>query len=444
MEIFLPSANAQFQFGLPIVSDCEADTREIVFTNLNEDAYLDLAVLNFSTGNVTPLFGDGFGKFDCGNPIYVGEFPTDIATGDFDNDEFADLVVLTQDPSDELVLLFGKGDGIFDEIINSDIGSPNDVVVNDFNLDLHADLAIAEGSSTVKTFLGQGDGMFNQGGMSVVGDAPIVLFSADLNRDDIPDLVTGHGLSNDFSIIFGDGNGFFSDPEFYPTEGNPWDFEVADVTSDGNLDLIVAINDEVSEIKVYEGDGFGIFSLYSTIELDFQPLGISVEDLNNDNIKDLAVSIDKINDNNILIFQGNGMGLFNESLQLSALGIPGQLFTEDLNLDGLPDLIVNDYRVSVFLNNQIVNSTKVLPAAGYFKLAPNPAGGKVFNIVLDNSSSTSNIVVTNNLGKEIYREEYASSNQSIAIPLSDFENGVYWVKVENETFIACEKLIVQR
>lgn len=444
LGIFLPSGFAQFHFGSVIISDCGTDSREMVLVNLNDDEHLDLAVVNFSTASVTPMFSDGFGKFHCNYPVPVGDFPTDIATGDFDGDDYPDLAVLTQDPENEMVLLYGKGDGIFDDVVTLDFGSPNDVVVSNLNFDGIPDIAIAEGFSTVKSLLGQENEQFILGGTATVGDAPIVLFSADLNRDGIADLVTGHGLSNDFSIIFGDGTGEFSEPIFYPTDGNPWDFKIVDVTNDDNLDLIVAVNDEVSEVEIYTGDGMGAFTLFSTIPTPFQPLGIAVADFDNDGTNDLVVSVDNLNENNILIYQGNGAGLFVEAMQLSAAGFPGQLFTEDCNKDGLPDILVNDHRISVFLNNQIINNIKAVAATGHFAISPNPVSSNALNINLENTSTSNhNILIINNLGKVVYQQLHQPT-QNITIPLTDFDKGIYWVTIQNEAFVASEKLVIAR
>lgn len=441
--MFLSSAVAQFTFDEVIISDCGSDSREVVMVDLNEDEHLDLAVVNFSTNSVTSMFSDGLGKFDCSYPTPVGAFPTDIATGDFDGDGFHDLIVLTQEPEDELTLLYGKGDGIFDDLANIDAGSPNDVVIADFDVNAIPDIAVAEGFSTVKTLLGQENGNFNLASTTTVGDAPIVLFSEDLNRDGIPDLVTGHGLSNDFSIIFGDGFGGFSDPIFYPTDGNPWDFQLIDVTNDEYLDLIVAVNDEVSVVEIYKGNGMGNFTLFSSVYTDFQPLGIVVADFNNNGTNDLAVSVDNLDDNNILLFQGNGAGLFIESTQLSTPGFPSQLFAEDVNKDGLIDLVVNDHRISVFLNNGIINSTKAVAATGHFGIYPNPANADFLNIELTNDLAANTIAIINNLGKIVHQQP-TDFSKNISIPLENFENGIYWVQIESNDFIASEKLVIAK
>jgi len=440
----MPSAIAQFAFGEAIVSDCGLDSREVTMVDLNEDEHLDLAVVNFSSNSVTSMFGDGLGKFNCSYPFPIGSFPTDIAHGDFDGDGFIDLIVLTQEPEDELTLLYGKGDGIFDDLASIDAGSPNDVVVADFDANDIPDIAVAEGFSTVKTLLGQENGAFNLASTTTVGDAPIVLFSADLNRDGIPDLVTGHGLSNDFSIIFGNGFGNFSAPIFYPTDGNPWDFQLIDVTNDDYLDLIVAVNDEVSVIEIYKGNGMGHFTLFSSIPTNFQPLGLVVADFNNNGLNDLAVSVNNLNNNNILLFQGNGTGLFVESTQLSAPGFPSQLFAEDVNKDGLKDIVVNDFRISTFLNNEIINATKAVAATRHFGIFPNPAHTDVLNIQIANILlEEANILIVNNLGKIIHQQPTNSFKQ-IAIPLTNFDNGIYWVQIESNDFVASEKLVVAK
>jgi hypothetical protein len=208
--------------------------------------------------------------------------------------------------------------------------------------------------------------------------------------------------------------------------------------------LIVAVNDEVSEIEIYKGDGMGTFTLYSTIPTPFQPLGIALADFDNNGVQDLVVSVDNLNENNILLYQGNGTGLFIESMQLSTAGFPSQLFAEDCNKDGLPDILVNDLRVSVFLNNQIINGTKAVAATGHFSISPNPANTDVLNIQLKNTSTAnSNILIINNIGKTVYQQKHRSL-ENITVPLTDFDSGIYWVTIENETFVASEKLVISR
>ena len=72
--------------------------------------FLDLAVANLGSDNVSILFGDGNGTFGMANNFGAGDGPQSVAVGDFDGDGNQDLAVANLG-SDNVSILLGNGDG---------------------------------------------------------------------------------------------------------------------------------------------------------------------------------------------------------------------------------------------------------------------------------------------------------------------------------------------
>ncbi len=91
---------------------------------------------------------------------------------------------------------------------------PYSIVTGDFDKDGKLDLVTAnKSSSTVSVLLGKGDGAFNPASnLSIVGFnglSPSSIAVADFNKDGKWDLVTANNVSNNISVLFGNGNGSF-------------------------------------------------------------------------------------------------------------------------------------------------------------------------------------------------------------------------------------------
>ena len=79
---------------------------------LVEQNFLDLAVANFFSDNVSILLGTGTGTFGNATNFGAGYFPNSVAVGDFNGDTFLDLAVATFG-SDNVSILLGTGTGTF-------------------------------------------------------------------------------------------------------------------------------------------------------------------------------------------------------------------------------------------------------------------------------------------------------------------------------------------
>ena len=117
-------------------------TIDNVLVKLN---FLDLAVPNWLSDNVSILLGNGNGTFVTPAVNFgTGGSPRSVAIGDFNNDTILDLAVGNQ-VSDDVSILLGIGNGTFvTPAVNFGVGdAPTSVAIGDFNNDTILDLAVA-------------------------------------------------------------------------------------------------------------------------------------------------------------------------------------------------------------------------------------------------------------------------------------------------------------
>jgi Ca2+-binding RTX toxin-like protein len=197
----------------------------------NADAHPDLAVANLGCGSVSILLGKGDGTFRDATNIPVGDGPDALATGDFNGDGNLDLVApLTGASSGEAAVLLGEGDGTFVPTQDGALSGPVtlfvEVAVGDFNGDEKADLVFASGDpisgGTISVALGQGDGTFTGTTDYMFGDATTSVAVADFNDDAVPDVATTDTLLPAVWVLLGTGDGTLMKPMQFPASAPEW------------------------------------------------------------------------------------------------------------------------------------------------------------------------------------------------------------------------------
>ena len=323
------------QFGEPIITPF--DIRDIVpgtspgaptgfyAADFDEDGFVDLA--GDSLGGWFVFFrGDGSGSFEAaiavenpGDAAFMCRLFTDNDMPDFNGDGRPDLLFAKGFGGDnDLTIGLSRGDGTFDfkywmaspgpEIIAPSYRTQGaryySTTFGDFNNDGVLDLVSgalqwAE-CGGLSLLLGESATVFsgaewlidvNDAGGQVGGDGMIV---GDFTNDDLIDLLY---FTNTFSVRSGNGDGSFGPPQWAlpGIAGGTAPVRTADFDQDGTLDLVFvgiggAFGNYDSGFHVALGHGDGSFSFYGK---HITPTGgaydIQVQDLNEDGLPDLVV-----------------------------------------------------------------------------------------------------------------------------------------------------------
>lgn len=210
----------------------------MVVGDFDADGQDDLAVTSQGSGEVSVMPGDGAGRFFPTRTSPAGGFPSAIAVGDFNNDDFDDLVVPS--PSGIFVLT-GDGTGLFLPPSRvTDDADADAAVVEQLNGDDHQDVAVSSKSTgTVGVLLGDGQSL-SAPVRSPAGLAPASIATEDFNGDGLVDLVVSNATTNQVTVLLGNGLGAFGRPLSFGVGREPRAVGAGDFNSDGWVDIVTA------------------------------------------------------------------------------------------------------------------------------------------------------------------------------------------------------------
>ncbi len=345
---FAPTTN--FDVGLRPYS--------IVVGDFDKDGNTDLVTANKSSQSVSVLLGKGDGTFKPATNFSVVGFnglsPYSLAVADFDKDDKLDLVT-ANNVSNNISVLFGKGDGSFQAAVNFDLPSgsaPIAVAVGDFNKDGKSDIVtVNNASQNISVLLGNGTGGFGSPKSFKVPSRPTSVTVSDFNGDGKSDLAVTSSYFNNVSILLGNPDGTFNSATQFDVGTNPNSVVVGDFNKDSKLDLAVA-NTDSNNVSVLLGNGDGSFEIATNFNVGLNPVSVTVIDFDKDGKSDLAVA--NAGSDTVSVLLGDGNGSFGSATNFGVGTKPYSVTVGDFNKDGKSDLAVansESKNVSVLLNN---------------------------------------------------------------------------------------------
>jgi len=249
---------------------------------------------------------------------------------------------------------------------------------------------------------------------------------ADLTGDGNEDLIINQ-RSDAVEVLLGNGNGTFQSPLTFATGSNPNQLAVGDVNGDGKPDIVVA-NFYSNTVGVLLGNGNGTFQPMQSYPVGYNPTSVAIADLNGDGLPDIVVA----NNNGLSkvgILPNNGNGTFGPMQFLStAEGVsPRDLAVADLTGDGDQDIVVTNSgsnTVGVFLGNG--NGTFQPPQT--FATGPNPfavavadvnGDGKPDILVENHGNYTLGVLLGNGNGTFAPEQTYATGDDPYSFAVAD-------------------------
>ena len=305
------------------------------------------------------LLNDGTGHL--GSPVVspVTVEPGWIESGWLDEDEWVDVAVIASDPPAVEVLL-GQGDGSFlsNGVIEID-PAPSDVVLKDLSGDQLDDLAVTHGGTvdSVVVRLNRGFGEFAREQRYPVGDDPQKLVISLLGDDTLVDLAVSYRTSpGELSVLLGAGEGTFDSEVRYPTTADHGDALAADdLNRDGRNDLItLGWNGEAWVGVALPGTGDGTLGPAVTIQDAFTNAStLHTADFDGDGRVDVSSTAS--------FWPGTGTFALLSPMFFATLG--SHHAVGDMDRDGRPD-IVNRSRTHVEVHLNLGPTTLSFAADG--------------------------------------------------------------------------------
>ncbi|HEX4611208.1 MAG TPA: Ig-like domain-containing protein, partial [Urbifossiella sp.] len=308
---------------------------------------LDDAVARLTPGgSLDPAFGVGgsdlfpYSGFDFVNGLAVSPDGQAVIVGTYLNAglnlSLPMVTRLTGDPPPPAVSFSVNG--------YTTPGNAMSVATGDFNHDGKIDAA-AGSSGGVTVFLNDGHGGMGTGTTMSTGSAsPHSIRVADITGDGNPDIIAANDSGQSLSVFVGNGNGTFQTPVVVPVGGaNIQGLVVADFDGDHELDVAVVEDDRLAVLL--NVGGTGILGVPMFFSVGTGGRAIDTADFNADGKADLVVA--DTNDDELVVFPGNGNGTFGTGVALPT-GAGSQPYAVisrtadgrplDLNGDGHPDL----------------------------------------------------------------------------------------------------------
>ncbi|CAF1558042.1 unnamed protein product [Rotaria magnacalcarata] len=333
----------------------------MVIGNFNNDNTLYVAVTNPGNDTIVVLNGSGNGTIASEEKYFTGfdSSPVSIVVDDFNNDNLLDLATSNNGTNNVAVFLrytikMFSNQTIYSTGYNS---KPHWVALGDFNNDSFLDIAVVTIQTHVSIFLGYGNGTFTEqiAISEGTGSRPYSIAIGDFNNDNLSDLAITNSGTNNVAVLFGYGNGTFGRRAIFSTDphSNPYSVALGDFNNDSFLDIAVA-NYGTGNVGILLGYGNGSFAAQRTFSTgnNSYPGSVALGDFNNDSILDIAVANSGTNNVGILLGYRNGTFGNQMSLTTGENSGPSSAIVTDLNNDSMLDIVVTTLlsnNVGVFL-----------------------------------------------------------------------------------------------
>jgi hypothetical protein len=206
-------------------------------------------------------------------PLEGAAAPVIVAV-DLNGDGKDDIVTLSSAPAG--VILHTRTAAGFERLVLPLGSTAEACTIADINNDRRADILLfGKNTSGVRSFLRQANGSYAEGPPLFPDISVSDLVAADLNADNITDIVLADWLSDQLVTFYGIGRGVFSEQVAEKLDGEPTHLALTPLTRDRRFGVAVALAGR-SSVLVYEGDASGNLTLLETLTYAQPARGIAL------------------------------------------------------------------------------------------------------------------------------------------------------------------------
>jgi hypothetical protein len=168
---------------------------------------------------------------------------------------------------------------------------PEQLLIGDYNNDTHIDVLVyARKTPGILPLIGNGKGHFTLGKVIAQDNAVGAADFAQVNNDNLIDIVLWDWVKSELHVFYGAGNGRFIDQSTFPVRGEVESLTAMSMVRGHPLDLMLKIITP-SEFQVWEGNDFGDFQLKNHIPFEGRVRDFCFADVTNDGLNDVVMSM---------------------------------------------------------------------------------------------------------------------------------------------------------
>ena len=326
------------RFQMPDVLGTPSRPQSTTSGDLNGDGLPDLVSGGFEESVVSIFWNEGDRSFSPRLDTAMGPRVQEVSLADMNGDGRADIVAKLRD---SITLVANDGDGAFagPRMIAS-TGDRADWGQSDIDLDGDIDVILARIQDQELVFLiNAGDATYSE----TAGPSSLAreFLLADVDGDGDEDML---GLIGQLLLLRSRGDGTFAGPEDLPLTGER--ASAVDVEGDSDLDLVFGLSDSIA---ISINNGTGRFGSPTHHDMPSRGGDLFPEDMDLDGDPDLLA---RVNDRSGVVLWNDGEGAFEPGRRFD-LGFQG-FMAADLDGDRSPDVISSDGwfpRVSLLWND---------------------------------------------------------------------------------------------
>lgn len=325
----------------------------VAVADLDNDGAPDVVVTSAVAGmpgTVTVLLNDRSGGFPAGNQTHypAGSAPQSVVLTDVHGKHFLDLVVVNSGETSVGVFLNNGGTGgaagTFQAMVPYQTrGNPSSVAVGNFDQNPGLDLVVTDmnvnGWVSILPNAGSGTYPVHNDFQTEIGGDPWAVAVANFNGGAL-DLVVVNHATGSVNLLRGDSQGGFQTRPAVQVGKQPTSVAVGAVRGGGRFYAFVA-NSGSGSVSVLQYANENLSPAYDPLELPgMSPRRVVARDVNRDDKLDLVVAGGD-DPGTVSVLLGNGDGTFQAPTFTATGGVqPRSVAVEDMNGDGLPDIVV--------------------------------------------------------------------------------------------------------